>query len=144
MAFWKGETIETAKRSVAAMGCRRVGKNRWNRVTLQQDKTLPHNTITVDMSLYICQNDKMYNPDSELSCKPGTLLLIIMCHDCTQPIMGKLKWQARRKITWEHCIFCPRFCQPKIVLKNNMITRKTVYYNRYLHFKAQKYQLIHF
>lgn len=52
--------------------------SRWNGMAFQDGKTVLHNTVTVDMPPYISQSHRMHNPDSELSCKPGSLLLIIM------------------------------------------------------------------
>lgn len=99
-AFWKDKTINTAKRVVAVRDWRRrVEMRRWNSVLFQDGKAVQHNTITVDMSLYSCQSQRTYNPDSELSCKlRGTPLFTIICHFYIQLFMGKPKSQARREM----------------------------------------------
>lgn len=66
--FWKGKTIKTDKRVVAVRDWRRrVEMGRWNHVPFQDGEAVLHNTITVDLSLYSCQSQRTYSPDSELS-----------------------------------------------------------------------------
>lgn len=98
-AFWKDKTIKTAKRVVAVRDRRRrVEMGRWNSVPFQDGKAVLHNTITVDLSLSSCQSQRTYSPDSELSCKPGTPLFMIICHFFIQLFMGKPESQAWREI----------------------------------------------
>lgn len=71
---------------------------RWNSLPFQDENAVLHNAITVAMSLYCCQSQRTYSPDSELSCKPGTPLFMIICHFYIQLFKGKLKSQARREM----------------------------------------------
>lgn len=100
MAFWKDKTtIKTAKRIVAVRDWRRrVAIGRWNSVSFQDGKAVLHNALTVAMALYNCQSQRTYSPDSELSCKPGTPFLMIICHFYIQLFLGKPKSQAQREM----------------------------------------------
>lgn len=97
--IWKDKSIKTAKRVVAVRDWRRrAAISRWNSVSFQDGKAVLHSAITVAMALYSCQSHRTYNPDSELSCKPGTPLFMIICHFYIQLLLGKQKSQARRKM----------------------------------------------
>lgn len=99
MAFWKDKTRKTAKRVVAVRDWRRRAEiGRWYSVSFQDGKAVLHNAITVAMSLYSCQSQRTYNPDSDLSCKPGTPLFMITCHFYIQLFLGKPKSQERREM----------------------------------------------
>lgn len=106
-AFWKDNTIKTAKRVVAVRDWRRrVEMGRWNRVPFQDGKAVLHNAITVDMSLYSCQSQRTYSPDSELSCKPRTpLFMIIVTSSYSSSWRSRNPRHKERWVTWEYYLF---------------------------------------